>query len=57
MEVGHLLGIREGTRQIQEALLLYQSLGLQGNLQEILVVVRQFLQQDPETISKIRKID
>jgi hypothetical protein len=57
VEVGHLLGIREGTRQIQEALLLYQSLGLQGNLQEILVVVRQFLQQDPETISKIRKID
>ena len=53
MEVGHQLGIREEIHQILEALLLYQSLELQGNLQEIRVVGRQYLQQVPKKVSMI----
>ena len=53
VEVGHQQGIREEIHQILEALLLYQSLELQGNHQEIPVVVRQYLQQVPKKVSMI----
>ena len=48
MEEGHQQGIQEGIHQILGVVLLFQSQELQGSLQEIRVVVRQYLQQVPE---------
>jgi hypothetical protein len=55
VEVDRQQGIQEEIHQTQVVVLLYQSLELQGSLQEIRVAVLQYRQQVPKNISKYSK--